>query len=93
MSRRTMFFDIRPVAWIMLALLSVTTLGASPQVMQRVVGDIQYFTGGEADPDFHTLDLYLPDGESDLPLIFFVPTLPGDPLFLESGKSKRRRPP
>jgi acetyl esterase/lipase len=71
-SRRTMFFDIRPVAWIMLALLSVTALGASPQAMRRVVGDIQYFTGGEADPDFHTLDLYLPDGESDLPLIFFV---------------------
>lgn len=67
-----MVFDIKPVAWMMLALLSVTALGASPQVIRRVVGDIQYFSGREADPDLHTLDLYLPEGESNLPLIFFV---------------------
>ncbi|MFB3141588.1 MAG: hypothetical protein ACE1Z2_02145, partial [Acidobacteriota bacterium] len=69
MSRRSMIFDIRPIAWMMLALLSVTALEASPQVIRRVVGDIQYFSGREADPDFHTLDLYLPEGESNLPLI------------------------
>ncbi len=67
-----MVFEIRPAAWVMLTLLSVTALGASPQVIRRVVGDIQYVTGREADPDFHTLDLYLPESESNLPLIFFV---------------------
>ena len=72
MSQETMVFDIRPVAWMLLALLSVTTLGASPQVIRRVVSDIPYFSGGEADPDFHTLDLYLPEGQSNLPLIVFV---------------------
>ena len=64
MSQRSMFFNIRPVAWMMLALWSVTSMGASPQVIRRVVGDIQYFSGREADPDFHSLDLYLPEGES-----------------------------
>ena len=57
---------------MMLALLNITALGASPQVIRRVVGDIHYFSGREADPDFHTLDLYLPEGESNLSLIFFV---------------------
>jgi len=71
-SQQSMVFDIRPVAWMMLALLSVTALGASPQAIRRVVSDIQYFSGREADPDFHTLDLYLPEGQSNLPLIVFV---------------------
>ena len=47
-------------------------MGASPQVIRRVVGDVQYFSGREADPDIHRLDLHLPEGESNLPLIFFV---------------------
>jgi acetyl esterase/lipase len=45
---------------------------ALPQSTLRVVRDVPYFSGPEADARFHTLDLYLPQGESRLPLVFYV---------------------
>ncbi|HKB15722.1 MAG TPA: alpha/beta hydrolase [Planctomycetota bacterium] len=37
----------------------------------RVVRDIAYFDGADADPVRHRLDLYLPDGEKGFPLLLF----------------------
>ena len=38
----------------------------------RVLRDVPYFTGPAADPNFHSLDLYLPEGKSNVPMMFFV---------------------
>ena len=45
---------------------------APPQLAMRVVRNIQYFTGPAAEPEFHSLDLYLPEGQSNVPVLFFV---------------------
>lgn len=36
------------------------------------VKDVAYFEGAGADPVYHKLDLYLPAGEKDFPVLFFV---------------------
>jgi acetyl esterase/lipase len=36
------------------------------------VKDVAYFNGPDADPVHHKLDLYLPKGEKDFPVVFFV---------------------
>ncbi len=38
----------------------------------RVVGDIAYYDGSDADPVKHKLDLYLPAGQKNFPVLFFV---------------------
>jgi acetyl esterase/lipase len=38
----------------------------------EAVKDIAYHEGPEADPDKHKLDLYLPRGQRDFPVLFFV---------------------
>src|SRR5205085_1182220 len=38
----------------------------------RVIRDIPYFEGKDADPVKHKLDLYLPRGAKDFPVVFFV---------------------
>ena len=43
-----------------------------PHLGMRVVRNVQYFTGPAADPRFHSLDLYLPEGKSNVPMLFFV---------------------
>src|SRR6516225_5364587 len=45
-----------------------------PIVVQdvRVIADVPYYTGKDADPIKHKLDLYLPKGQKDFPVLFFV---------------------
>jgi acetyl esterase/lipase len=38
----------------------------------RVVQDLAYYTGPDADPVKHKLDLYLPEGQKDFPVLLFV---------------------
>lgn len=38
----------------------------------RVVADLVYYKTKEADPDKHKLDLYLPKGKKDFPVLFFI---------------------
>jgi acetyl esterase/lipase len=38
----------------------------------EIVGDIAYMEGPDADPNRHKLDLYLPRGKRDFPVLFFV---------------------
>jgi acetyl esterase/lipase len=38
----------------------------------KVVPDIVYYEGKDADPKKHKLDLYLPEGKKDFPVVFFV---------------------
>ena len=45
---------------------------ASPRLAMRVLRDVPYFTGPAADPNLHSLDLYLPEGKSNVPMMFFV---------------------
>src|SRR5262249_162151 len=46
------------------------TLGGSFEV--TAVKDIAYFEGEGADPAKHKLDLYLPRGQKDFPVLFFI---------------------
>jgi acetyl esterase/lipase len=45
-----------------------------PIVVQdvQVIPDVPYYTGKDADPIKHKLDLYLPKGQKDFPVVFFV---------------------
>jgi acetyl esterase/lipase len=38
----------------------------------EVISDIRYRTDRDADPEKHKLDLYLPKGQKDFPVLFFV---------------------
>jgi len=38
----------------------------------ETVKDIPYYEGDDADPNKHKLDLYLPKGQKDFPVLFFV---------------------
>jgi acetyl esterase/lipase len=44
--------------------------GTSPEV--ETVKDVAYYDGPDADPVKHRLDLYLPKGRKDFPVLFFV---------------------
>ena len=61
------------VVCAMPAVLDAQT-GASEtgQSAHRVIQNLRYDTGPTSDPVAHTLDLYLPEGRSDTPLLFFV---------------------
>ena len=74
MNRRSITFSLRTTSVLILTLTfwGVLTTSALPQSTTRVIQDIPYFSGPEADPRFHTLDLYLPQGESELPLVLYV---------------------
>lgn len=72
-------------AWL-LACLAMTTLGASSahhaeppalivpstQIEMEKVLDIPYYTGVDADEKKHKLDLFLPKGKKNFPVLFFV---------------------
>ena len=45
---------------------------AFPQTTLQVIRDVPYFSDPGTDARFHSLDLYLPHGESGLPLVFYV---------------------
>ena len=63
-----------PFALVALAVLLVTIAApfSASAVNMRVVRDVPYVSGPEADPRFHSLDLYLPEGKANFPLLFFV---------------------
>ena len=67
-------FGLRTTSVVVLtaALLGLFTQTAIPQSTLRVVRDVPYFSGPGADARLHALDLYLPQGESKLPLVFYV---------------------
>jgi acetyl esterase/lipase len=52
-------------------LLAVLTLALQTPQMQ-VHQDVSYYDGADRDPQKHSLDLYLPGGAKDYPLIVFV---------------------
>jgi len=66
--------------WIALAMVGTEgrslvvseLLAAPPERTMRVIQDLQYFTGPGADPRFHSFDLYLPEGKTNFPVLFFV---------------------
>ncbi len=60
------------LALLLSALLGYGQPGPTPASAIRVLQDIQYLTGPGSDPRFHSLDLYLPEGRSNVPLMFFV---------------------
>ena len=74
MNRSIITFGLRPTSLVVLtaAIWGFFTMTALPQSTLRVVRDVPYFSGPEADARFHTLDLYLPQDESRLPLVFYV---------------------
>ncbi|MDA2934427.1 alpha/beta hydrolase, partial [Acidobacteria bacterium AH-259-D05] len=74
MSRRKITLGKKTVTLVIFigALLGVFVRAASAQSATRVLRDIQYFTGPGAHPRFHTLDLYLPEGQSKFPLVFYI---------------------
>jgi acetyl esterase/lipase len=64
--------------WLAAGLLLVPSAGADdakpsgdpPEV--EAVKDVAYYDGADADPVKHRLDLYLPKGRKDFPVLFFV---------------------
>jgi acetyl esterase/lipase len=46
--------------------------GIAPRLAMRVLRELPYFAGAGSDSRFHALDLYLPEGGSGVPLMFFV---------------------
>jgi acetyl esterase/lipase len=44
----------------------------SAQFSVEVISDVRYRTDRDADPEKHKLDLYLPKGQKDFPVLFFV---------------------
>ena len=61
------------VALANVAFSSAAAQNPPSRLAMRVLRDIQYFTGPAADPKFHSLDLYLPDEKSNVPMMLFVP--------------------
>jgi len=57
-------------AFLLLALLTLATSAETPAV--EVIRDLAYHEGKDADPVKHKLDLYLPPGRKDYPLLVFV---------------------
>jgi acetyl esterase/lipase len=56
-------------------ILALCTLGAAPPVPPfevHVVKDVAYRDDKDADPVKHKLDLYLPRGKKDFPVVFFI---------------------
>ena len=67
--------------WLV-SLLALATLGASSEVRAdeaavksagvKVVRNLAYYEGADADPVKHRLDLYLPRGQKGFPVLLFV---------------------
>jgi acetyl esterase/lipase len=76
----------RSGGWLLAAILSATgavfqvnTVLATPEETPpkglytvKVVHNIAYYDGPDADPVKHRLDLYMPEGKTDAPVLFFV---------------------
>jgi len=68
--------------WVLALLVTLSTChsvtlsrceGAAPPVSKvEVVKDVAYYDGKDADPVKHKLDLYLPKGQKDFPVVLFV---------------------
>lgn len=76
---RTLALPLAAVTWL-LALSAHARAAEEPKPVMKtggsfaveVVKDIPYIEGKAADPEKHKLDLYLPKGHKDYPVIFFV---------------------
>jgi acetyl esterase/lipase len=68
--RRAMLLAGGCVVALLTAVRPARAAGALVPV--RAVKDIQYYSGPDSDPVHHKLDLYLPKGEKDFPVVFFV---------------------
>jgi acetyl esterase/lipase len=51
---------------------AVLPKAAAPSYEVRSVRDVSYYDGPDADPAKHKLDLFLPKGRKDFPVVFFV---------------------
>jgi acetyl esterase/lipase len=77
-SHRPFFFVLS--AAILVALVPSLTRGEgtvsaskpAPEFEVQIVPDIPYYEGKDADPVKHQLDLYLPRGQKDFPVLFFI---------------------
>src|SRR5690242_10328349 len=64
--------------WIACVIFSAVVISAFAQCTpparsgRRVLKDIPYYTGHDADSKFQSLDLYLPEGKARMPLVIFV---------------------
>ena len=62
---------------MIVGLLPLTAWGQTPRPFaaersMKVVHNLQYYTGPGADPRLHNLDLYLPEGKTNFPMLFFI---------------------
>ena len=44
----------------------------SPTVPLRTLKDVRYYEGTGSDPKLNSLDLYLPEGKTNFPLVLFI---------------------
>ena len=52
---------------------TVSTLQAAPpQRTIRMIQDLQYYDGPGAERGLHSFDLYLPEGKTNFPMLFFI---------------------
>ena len=58
--------------WVGSAVQPAAQENASPRMAIRVLRDIPYAPGPAAEHPLQTLDLYLPEGQPNAPLVFFV---------------------
>lgn len=58
--------------WVVGAVQPAAQESAPPQLAMRVLRDIQYAPGPVAEHPLQTLDLYLPEGKPNAPVVFFV---------------------
>lgn len=63
------------IVWIMLLavpMFAQQSVSSPQRTGTRVLKNIPYYTGQGADPKFHSLDLYLPEGHPRMPLVMFI---------------------
>jgi len=59
--------------WMPLAAtLAAQTPAEAPPVSLRVLRDIPYYTGPGANPKLNSMDLYLPEGKTNFPIVLFL---------------------
>ena len=62
----------RPLVLILAGAVTAGAARAGDRFAVKVVGDVAYHDAADADPAKHKLDLYLPEGRKDFPVLFFV---------------------
>ncbi len=44
----------------------------APVRTMRITQDLSYYSGPDADPKYHNFDLYMPEGKTNVPVLFFI---------------------